>query len=75
MFRGVTKPWKNKAPMKIRILMWLAILDRLQTRVNLKKKKWKGNRNCCLYGIPQTTEHIFFNCEMAKTVWACFKRG
>jgi hypothetical protein len=73
MFRGVVnkrmiKLLKNKAPMKIRVYMWMLIQYKLQTGVNLNKKKWKGDRNCYLCGVPETNEHILFNCIMVKTV-------
>ena len=54
--------------MKIRVYMWMLIQYKLQTGVNLNKKKWKGDRNCCLCGVPETNEHILFNCNLAKTV-------
>jgi hypothetical protein len=80
MFRGVVnkrmiKLLKNKAPMKIRVYMWMLIQYKLQTRVNLNKKKWKGDRNCCLCGVPKTNEHILFNSIVAKTIWMCFKEA
>jgi hypothetical protein len=68
---------KNKASLKIIIFMRLAIQDKLQTRVNLKKKikKWKGSKNYCLCGCSETTDHIFFNCILAKIMWTCFKEA
>jgi len=27
------------------LFMWMAIQNRLETRVNLKKKEWKGSKN------------------------------
>lgn len=80
MFRGVNnhrmrKLWKSKLPMKIKVFMWLLIQDKLQTGVNLKKKKWKGDMNCCLCGKPENADHLFFNCILAKTVWTCFKEA
>lgn len=40
--RMMTKLWKNKTPMKIRVFMWLVFQDKLQIGVNLKRKKCKG---------------------------------
>jgi hypothetical protein len=37
--------WKNKAPLKIKIFTWMTIQNKLQTGVNLMKKKWKGSKN------------------------------
>lgn len=80
MFRGVRnyrmkKLWKSKLPMKIKIFMWMLIQDKLQTRVNLKKKQWKGDVKCCLCGKVVSNDHLFFNCILAKTVWTCFKEA
>jgi hypothetical protein len=32
--------------------------------------KWKGNINCVVCGAVETTDHIFFECHIAKLVWA-----
>jgi hypothetical protein len=40
--------------------------------------KWKGNKNCVLCGIPQTSDHIFFSYDLAKFTWVsegCIKVG
>lgn len=46
-FRGVTnkrmqRPWKSKLLQKLKVFTWLAFQDRLQTGLNLKKKKVEG---------------------------------
>lgn len=79
-FRGVTnrkmiKLWKSKLPYKLKVFMWLAIQDRLQTGVNLKKKEWKGSKKCCLCGEAGTMDHIFFHCHITRIIWACFKEA
>lgn len=73
MFMGVInkrmeKLWYNKAPMKIKVFMWMLIQHKLQTGVNMKKKNWQGSRNCYLCGSPETTDHIFFNCILVETI-------
>lgn len=55
IFRGVLnkrmiKLWKSKLPYKLKVFLWLAVQDRLQTGVNLKKRKWRGSGKCCLCG-------------------------
>jgi hypothetical protein len=32
--------------------------------------KWKGNINYVVCGAVETTDHIFFECHIAKLVWA-----
>ena len=53
--------------------MWLAMHERLQTGVALKKKKWKGEAHCNLCNCPEMVDHILFQCILPKFVWACFK--
>ena len=77
-FRGVLskrldKLWKSKLPMKLKIFMWLAMHERLQTGVALKKKKWKGEAHCNLCNCPEMVDHFLFQCILPKFVWACFK--
>ena len=51
------------------------LFDKLQTGVELRKRKWKGNavRNLC--GKLETLDHILFSCITAKFLWACFKES
>ena len=41
----------------------------------LKKLKWKGNELCPLCNKPETVDHIFFQCIIARFVWSCFKEA
>jgi hypothetical protein len=62
--------WKNKAPPRVRFLAWLASKDRLQTRVNIKKKGIMEDNICEIcHATPETTMHILFNCGFATTFW------
>lgn len=67
--------WESKLPLKIKIFLWQAIQDRLQTRVNLKERGWKGNRNCVICNKPETTDHILFKCIVAKFTWTCIREA
>ena len=73
--RRMDKLWRNKAPMNIRVFMLLVFPDKLQTGVITKKKTSKGNCNCCLCGVPEDINHVFFGCILAKTFWACFREA
>lgn len=75
-FSGVKLPrmqkfWKTKLPLKVKVFLRLAMKDRIQSGVQLKKKNWKGERNCVLCRVPETTDHILFNCHSARFVWSC----
>lgn len=61
------KVWGSKIPLKIKIFLWLAMQNRLQTGVNLKGRKWKGSHMCMICNAPETTDHILFflhHCEI-----------
>ena len=41
----------------------------------LKRKKWKGNERCVVCDVPETVDHIFFVCPIAKFAWGSIKRS
>jgi len=63
--------WGSKLPLKIKVFMWLAYQDRLQTGENLKKRHWKGDGSCCVCKVPESLDHIFFMCPIALFTRAC----
>ena len=63
----------SRLPLKLKIFLWLAIQGRLQTGVALKHKKWKGEADCHICGVPETVDHVLFQCVIAHFVWTCFK--
>lgn len=80
VFRGVVnkrmaKLWKSKLPNKLKVFFWLVVQDKLQTGVNLKKREWKGDGKCCLCGVEESGNHIFFNCHIARVIWFCVKEA
>lgn len=38
--------WKNKMPMKVKVFMWLADQNRIQSREALGGRNWKGDIRC-----------------------------
>ena len=68
------KLWKNKMPLKLKVFLWLAFQDRLQTGSALKRKHWKGDERCIVCLKKEDVNHIFFDCVMAKFVWGALKR-
>jgi hypothetical protein len=38
--------WKCMIPLKIQIFMWMAFHDRIQSAVQLKKRRWAGLEEC-----------------------------
>lgn len=72
-FRGVSQVnnemWLAPCPVKIKHFLWLALKDRIQSAEQLKKKGWDGSEFCQLCGEVETTNHILFNCDMARLAW------
>jgi hypothetical protein len=54
--------WKCNIHLKVKIFIWMAIYDIIQSRVQLKRKKWFG-----------PSDHILFQCPVAIYLW-CFLR-
>jgi hypothetical protein len=46
--------WKCKVPLKIQIFLWMAFNDRIQSAVQLKKRKWRGPAECKMCGEVET---------------------
>jgi hypothetical protein len=61
--------------MKLKVFMWQAYHDRLQTGVAMKSKKLKGNLQCTLCGTLETGDHLFFKCILSGFIWASFKEA
>jgi hypothetical protein len=74
-FGGVTDTgamliWKSPIPLKVKIFFWMAIHDRIQCGVQLKKKKWSGPEKCFVYDKHETSDHILFQCPLAILLWS-----
>lgn len=65
--------WKSKIPMKIKFFMWQMLHNKLQVAENLIKRKWKGSICCCLCGMPESVNHVFFECHLARMCWGIIK--
>jgi hypothetical protein len=56
--RRMNEIWGSKLSLKVRIFLWKMFHDKLQTVEQLKKKNWKGEINCVLYGRVEDVNHI-----------------
>jgi len=79
-FRGVINKrfqqlWRSKLPMKLKVFMWLALQNRLQTGTALEEKKWKGDQRCGLCRVDEDVDHILFRCVMAQFTWSCLREA
>lgn len=62
--------WKAKIPHKIKIFMWLLENRAVLTKDNMIRRKWSGDPSCYFCNQPETGDHLFFQCPIAKLVWS-----
>jgi hypothetical protein len=62
--------WKCNIPLKVKIFIWMAAHDRIQSGVQLKKKQWSGPEECAACDNLETTDHILFQCPLAVYLWS-----
>ena len=68
--------WKAKAPLKVKIITWLAVLDRLPTGLYLQRRHIRSSSPCVLCDYhPESSAHIFLFCHFSKRVWAPILSG
>ena len=39
------------------------------TKDNLAKRNWSESKKCCFCDLNETIQHLFFDCQHAKTIW------
>jgi hypothetical protein len=61
--------WKAKIPYKIKIFLWLVENNAILTKDNLIKRNWVGDPTCYFCQEPETNQHLFFQCSIAKIIW------
>ncbi|GJY08162.1 transcription elongation factor TFIIS-like protein [Tanacetum coccineum] len=68
----VATRWNRSIPIKINVFLCRLKLNRLPSRVNLDRKGIDVGSILCptCHDDVETVNHIFFNCGMAKDLWA-----
>jgi hypothetical protein len=65
--------WSSKTLPKIKVFLWLLMLDRLNTRDIMDRKNWRidSRMDCslCYTAIRETRSHLFFECEFSRGCW------
>nr|GEV43132.1 hypothetical protein [Tanacetum cinerariifolium] len=64
--------WNQYLPIKVNVFVWRLMLNRLPSRVNLDRRNIEVDSllcSSCLEDI-ETINHTFFNCGLAKDLWA-----
>ena len=62
--------WRSKLPYKIKIFTWLLEKGAILTKDNMLRRKWIGDPSSKFCDQPETIDHLFFQCSIAKCVWA-----
>jgi hypothetical protein len=67
------KMWHSKCSSRINFIMWLVVVDRLNTKSMLLRRNYNGqpNANCvmCLLNVEEVLDHLFFSCPFATACW------
>jgi hypothetical protein len=71
--RVYSQIWKSGAPSKVSAFVWKALHDRIPTRINLEFRNCLppdiGNNCLWCVDVPETTNHLFLHCDLARNVW------
>lgn len=73
-FRGVQlvyipSVWSVVSPPRVQIFLWLLANNSLMTRDNLEKRNMGKPLGCEFCAEPETIDHLFFSCAVAKNIW------
>ncbi|KAJ0264716.1 Reverse transcriptase zinc-binding domain-containing protein [Hirschfeldia incana] len=62
--------WSLTLPPKIKTFWWRILHDGLPVAENLRKRNIKIDNACQICGeYPETQDHMFFQCRVAKEIW------
>lgn len=65
------KCWFLKIPSKLRVFLWECLSNALPVAEGIARRGMKVDERCQLCGHePETANHIFFSCPLARRVWA-----
>jgi hypothetical protein len=65
--------WKSKCTPRIKFFGWLLLVDRLNTRIMLRRRHFHLDSGyacaMCNTGAEEDISHLFFNCPFATSCW------
>ena len=61
--------WQTKIPLKTKIFLWYIKRGVLLTKDNLARRNWLGHKGCCFCTYNESIQHLFFDCQLAKSLW------
>ena len=65
--------WKPKVPTRISFFVWTAVLGKILTNDNLRKRRVVLVNWCCLRkNDGESIDHLFIHCSLAKQLWDMF---
>jgi hypothetical protein len=62
--------WSAHIPLKVKIFTWQLARNRLPTNEQLARRHGPTNGQCVLCGLPESADHLFFSCHLAKFLWS-----
>jgi hypothetical protein len=62
------KIWKLKIPLKTKIFAWYLHRGVILTKDNIAKRNCQGSKKCVFCHHDETIEHLFFQCEFARSI-------
>jgi hypothetical protein len=65
--------WQLAIPSRIRIFLSQLVRKRLPTNANIRHRRGPSTGRCALCGDIEDTNHIFFECGLAKFLWSAVK--
>ncbi|GJX69578.1 RNA-directed DNA polymerase, eukaryota, reverse transcriptase zinc-binding domain protein [Tanacetum coccineum] len=68
--------WNNNIPIKVNVFLWRLTFNKLPTKINFDRKCIDVDSLLCPICLKdvETVNHTFFNCDMAKDLWALLSR-
>ncbi|XP_020272203.1 uncharacterized protein LOC109847383 [Asparagus officinalis] len=62
--------WSLHVPLKVKVLVWLALRECLNTKDMLNRKGIQLEKTCCLCSEKDEDHaHLFLNCEFVYSIW------
>lgn len=65
--------WNLHVPPKIHVFLWLISHNKIITRDNLRKRHIIKPLDCVFCSETESVHHLFFDCVVARYVWAIFR--